>query len=162
MVLVLIIIIVLAICFAGVLLVGAPYVPTLQPQVKVALELGEVKAGKHLIELGCGDGRVVLAAAQRGAQVTGYELNPLLALIAWLRTWRYRRQVKIVCGNFWKADWPPADVAFVFLLDRFMPKLDRALQAYPHKPVKLVSFAFQIPGKKPTAQKNGVYRYTYK
>jgi hypothetical protein len=33
---------------------------------------------------------------------------------------------------------------------------------YPHKPVRLVSFAFQVPGKKPTATKQGMFRYDYR
>ncbi|HWB39000.1 MAG TPA: methyltransferase domain-containing protein [Candidatus Saccharimonadales bacterium] len=151
----------LAICFGGVLLVGAPYLPTLKPQIAAALELADLKPGDHLLELGCGDGRVALAAARAGLRVTGYELNPLLAVVARIRTWRYRKQVKIICADFWQTDWPPAEAVFVFLLDRFMSKLDKKLDSYQPKPIKLVSFAFKVPGKSPTAKKSGVYLYTY-
>jgi SAM-dependent methyltransferase len=154
--------IILLICFAGVLLVGAPYLPTLKPQVEAALELAELKPGQTLIELGCGDGRVLLAAARQGAQAVGYELNPLLALIAWLRTRRYHRQVRVVWGDFWRANWPPTEVIFAFLLPRYMGKLDKKCIQCKHKPVKLVSFAFQVPGKRPTAKRQGVFLYTYR
>ena len=153
--------IVILICFAGVLLVGAPYLPTLKPQIKAALELADLRPGETLLELGCGDGKVLLAAAQRGAQAIGYELNPLLALTAWLRTRRYRRQVRVIWGNFWQADWPSTEVIFTFLLPRYMAKLNKKCIQYEHKPVKLVSFAFKIPGKRPVRQKNGVYLYHY-
>ncbi len=153
---------ILIICFAGVLLVGAPYLPTLKPQVKAALELAEPKPGQTLLELGCGDGKVLVAAAERGMRVVGYELNPLLATVAWLRTRRYRGQVKVVWGDFWQKDWPPADTVFTFLLPRYMKKLDRKLSCYSYKPVKLASFAFQIPGKRPTAQKQGIFLYDYR
>jgi SAM-dependent methyltransferase len=153
---------VLLVCFAGVLLFGAPYLPTLTPQVRIALELAELKPGQTLIELGCGDGKVLLAAARQGARVVGYELNPLLALTAWLRTRRYRQQVQVIWGDFWRADWPAADVVFTFLLPRYMKKLDAACRQYPHRPVRLVSFAFQIPGKKPSAGKQGVFLYRYR
>src|SRR5688572_25475247 len=98
----------LAVCFAGVLLFGAPYLPTLRPQVKAALELAELRKGETLLELGCGDGKVLIAAARQGIKAVGYELNPLLALLAWLRTRRYGGNVKVVWGNFWREDWPPA------------------------------------------------------
>ena len=150
----------LLICFAGVLLVGAPYLPTLKPQVQVALELADLKSGQTLIELGSGDGKVLIAAAQQGITVVGYELNPLLVIISWLRTRKYRQNVRIIWGDFWKKPWPEAEVIFTFLLPKYMKKLDTKIAHYPHKPVKLVSFAFQIPGKKATA-KQGVYRYDY-
>jgi SAM-dependent methyltransferase len=151
----------LVLCFGFVLLFGAPYLPVLRPQMETALDLIDLQPGQTLLELGCGDGKVLVAAAQRGLNVIGYELNPLLALLAWLRTRRYRRQVRVVCGNFWSGDWPPADGIFVFLLDRFMVRLDARISGL-QRPVRLASFAFQIPGKKPEAVRNGVYLYAYK
>ncbi len=150
------------ICFSIVLLFGAPYVPTLKPQVEAALKLADLKPGQTLLELGCGDGKVLAAAARRGLNAVGYELNPLLALIARLRTLRYRRQVKVVWGDFWRKPWPPAEGIFTFLLPKYMDKLDKKVERYGHKPVRLVSFAFQIPGKRARSERSGVYLYTYK
>lgn len=147
--------------FCGVLLVGAPYLPTLTPQVEAALELVNLKPGQVLLELGCGDGKVLIAAAQTGLHVVGYELNPILALIAWARTRRFKGQVKVVWGNFWKAEWPPAAGIFTFLLTKYMPRLDTKIAQSNHKPVKLVSFAFRVPDREPVAQKANVYLYTY-
>jgi hypothetical protein len=155
-------IVVLISCFAGVLLVGAPYVPTLQPQVQAALQLADLRPDETLLELGCGDGKVLIAAAQQGFQAVGYELNPVLALTAWLRTRRYRRHVRIIWGNFWRVSWPPADAIFVFLLPKYMAKLDKKVMQYPIKPVKLVSFAFAVPDRQPDTQKKSVYLYTYR
>lgn len=153
--------VVLVICFGSVLLFGAPYLPTLNPQVKAALKLADLKAGDTLLELGCGDGKVVIAAARQGINVVGYELNPLLALLAWLRTRRYRKQVKIIWGNFWLEPWPPAEAVFVFLLPKYMAKLNKKITQYPHKPVNLISFAFTIPGLEPSSQKSSIYLYAY-
>ncbi len=159
--LVALVVLVLVVCFGGVLLVGAPYLPTLSPQVAVALDLAALSPGERLIELGCGDGKVLIAAARRGLQVTGYELNPLLAAVCWLRTRRYRDQVTVRCGDFWRISWPPADAIFTFLLPRYMVKLDKKLIQYNHKPVKLVSFAFTIPGRQATSSTSGVHVYEY-
>jgi SAM-dependent methyltransferase len=154
-------IVVLVVCFAGVLLFGAPYLPSLTPQVHAALELADVKPGETLLELGCGDGKVLIAAAQVGMHAVGYELNPLLALVAWLRTRRFGKHVRVVWGNFWTRPWPEADVIFTFLLARYMGKLDKNIMQYRHKPVRLVSFAFQLPDREPDGQKNGVFLYEY-
>jgi hypothetical protein len=152
----------LLVCFAGVLLVGAPYLPTLRPQVKTALELADLKSGQTLIELGCGDGRVLIAAARQGLNAVGYELNPLLALLAWLRTRRYHKQVRVIWGNFWQTSWPEADAVFTFLLPRYMAKLDKQCGQYSHKPLKLVSFAFAVPGRQPEKRENGIFLYEYR
>jgi 16S rRNA A1518/A1519 N6-dimethyltransferase RsmA/KsgA/DIM1 with predicted DNA glycosylase/AP lyase activity len=102
--------------FGFVVFFGAPYLPTLNPQVKTALNLADLKKGQHLLELGCGDGKVLIAAAKQGIRVTGYELNPILVFICWLRTLRYRKLVRVVWGNFWQVSLPKADAIFVFLL----------------------------------------------
>jgi len=148
-------------CFSGVLLFGAPYLPTLTPQVRAALELADLRPGETLLELGCGDGKVLIAAAQQGYRAVGYELNPVLAVIAWLRTRRYRRLVRVVCANFWTVKWPPTDAIFTFLLPKYMKKLDTIIAQNVQKPVKLVSFAFKIPNRPIDDEKSGVYLYGY-
>src|SRR6185437_14338154 len=122
------VILVLVLSFGGVLLRGAPYLPTLDAQGRAALELLDLKPGQTLLELGSGDGKMLVLAAQAGLNVVGIELNPFLVVVSWLRTWRYRRQVRIIWGDFWKVKWPVCDGVFVFLLDRFMPKLDKRMR----------------------------------
>ena len=153
---------VLLFCFSGVLFFGAPYLPTLTPQVTAALELADLQPGETLLELGCGDGKVLIAAARQGYYSVGYELNPLLAAVAWLRTRRYRRQVRVVCANFWTKKWPPTDAIFTFLLPKYMNKLDTIIAQNVQKPVKLVSFAFKIPNRPIDDEKSGVYLYLFK
>jgi 16S rRNA A1518/A1519 N6-dimethyltransferase RsmA/KsgA/DIM1 with predicted DNA glycosylase/AP lyase activity len=155
-------VLVLVLAFGLVVLFGAPYLPTLKPQTQAALDLIDLKPGQTLLELGSGDGRVVVAAAKRGLNVVGYELNPFLAAYSWLITRRYHQQVRIVCGNYWTKDWPPADGIFVFLLNRYMPRLDQKIVSEVNRPVKLVSFAFKIPGRTVDRQAKGVYLYRYK
>ena len=153
---------ILILLFGFVVFFGAPYLPTLNPQVKTALELADLNKGQHLLELGCGDGRVLVAAAKRGIRVTGYELNPVLAVVCWIRTFRYRPLVKVVWGNFWNAHLPKADAIFVFLLPRYMARLDKKITQQTSKPVKLISFAFTIRGKALDHEQDGVYLYIYR
>lgn len=152
---------ILILLFGFVVFFGAPYLPTLNPQVQAALKLADLKKGDHLLELGSGDGKVLIAAAKQGIRVTGYELNPLLVVISWLRTLRYRTLVKVVWGNFWYANLPKADAIFVFLLPRYMDRLDKKIIQQSSGRVKLVSFAFTIRGKVVDAEKEGVYLYKY-
>lgn len=149
--------------YAFVLPFGAPYLPTLRKQGDEALDLLDLKPGQVFIDLGCGDGRLLILAAERGLKAVGYELNPVLALIAWLRTRRYGRRVKVRCSNFWRADLSGADDVFVFLINHFMVRLDKMLSRYSkdHQ-IKLVSNSFKIPGKKPLKRKGALFIYVYK
>lgn len=148
--------------FSFVVIFGAPYVPTLKSQQKIAIDLLKLKPGQVFYDLGCGDGRLLKAAAQKGVTVVGYEINPLLAAIAWLRTRHCKGHVKIVCGNFWRANISDADGIFVFLVERHMKRLDRFLnrQLKQHK-VKVASYGFKIPDHKIADQRGAMFLYEY-
>lgn len=54
-----------------------PYVPTTEEAVKVMLKLADVKSSDIVYDLGCGDGRIVIAAAKEyGAHGVGIDINP--------------------------------------------------------------------------------------
>ena len=152
------VVLVLAVAFGVVILRGAPYLPTLTPQAKAALTLLDLKPGQTLLELGSGDGKILLLAAQSGLDAVGIELNPFLVVWSRLRTWRYRKQIRIIWGDFWLTDWPACDGVFSFLLERFMPRLDDRMKRV-RKP--LASFAFQIPGRKADVEREGIFLYHY-
>lgn len=153
----------LVLIFGSVVFVGAPYLPAHNQTVADALKLSGLKPGQTLLELGSGDGRVLLVAGKQGIHAVGYELNLLLVLWSKLITWRYRKYVVVKWGNFWLAKWPPTDVIYVFLLQKYMSKLDKKImQTYPGQNIKLVSLAFTVPDKKPAKQTKALYLYHYK
>src|SRR6266404_1625844 len=132
---------------------GAPYLPSLKQHIKAALDLLDLKPGQTVYDLGCGDGRFLKAAARQGIKGVGYELNPFWFAYAWATTRRYR-QIEIHFGDFWKADINQADAIYVFLLTKYMARLDRKIKG-SGKHLKLASHTFKIPGKKPAAQNYG-------
>jgi SAM-dependent methyltransferase len=153
----------LVLAYALVLLFGAPFLPTLKKQSIQALDLLDLKPGQVFVDLGCGDGRLLSEAAERGLQAVGYELNPFLAFYAWVRTRRYGWQVKVKWTNFWRADLSSADGVFVFLIGHYMRRLDKLLSRYSkNHQIKLVSNSFKIPGKKPLRKKGALLLYVYK
>lgn len=155
-------ILIFVLTFSFVIFFGAPYLPTLSRQQAAALDLLDLKPGQVFYDLGSGDGRVLLAAAARGATAIGYEINPILVAIAWLRCRRAGGKVKIVWGSFWRADVTDADSVFIFLINRHMKKLDRYLgRQFKSRKVKVVSNAFKIPGRNIRKQTGGLYLYTY-
>jgi SAM-dependent methyltransferase len=158
-----VIVLLVIVCFSGVVFIGPPYLPTLSPQVKTALDLLHLKPGQTMLELGCGDGKVLIAAAQRGWKVTGIELNPILVVVCKLRTWRYRRLVTVRWGNYWDIRlWGQADGIFGFVLPKYMSKLDKLIEAWRDgRAVSLASFAFKIPDKPIDREQKGVFLYRY-
>ncbi len=141
---------------------GAPYLPTLSKRTDDVFELLDLKKGDLLLELGSGDGRLLAEAAKRGIKSIGYELNPLLVWYSRIRLWRYRKLATVRVANYWQIDLPKADGIYAFLLQPYMQKLDKKITQSKIAPVKLVSFAFTIPNKKPVQQKLGMRLYLYK
>lgn len=147
--------------FGVVLIFGAPYLPTLRAQQEKALDLLDLKPGQQFYDLGCGDGRLLMAAAKRGLMATGVEMNLLLVIVAKLYTLKYRKNVKVIWGNFWRTDIKNADGIFVFLIKHKMARLDEHIQSNASKKLKVVSYGFEIPGKKPAKNENPLFLYTY-
>jgi SAM-dependent methyltransferase len=150
-----------AVLFAIAGLTGAPYLPARKHDLDEIFAALELKPGQHLLELGCGDGTVLIAAAKRGIASTGYEINPIMVAICWLRTRRYRKLTTVKLANMWQVEWPPADAIYVFLIPRLMSKLNSAIEDSAHKPVRLVSYAFPMPYLKPVVISKNCYGYDY-
>ena len=158
----------LIILFGAVAFRGAPYVPTHKATVVAALDMlkPHVKKGATIVDLGSGDGNVLLAAAKRGYRAVGYDLNFILNFIAWLRCWGMGNRVTIHLHDFWLAHWPPqTDAVFVFLAGPYMNKLKRKLDVEMTKrtkPLLVVSNGFALPGVLPKQISKGLYLYELK
>jgi predicted RNA methylase len=130
----------------------APYIPTPQGIVEKMLEAARVKPGDIVYDLGSGDGRVVITAAQKfGAKAVGVELRADLCRIAGdrIKALGLDDRVRMIQGSALRVDLRPADVVTMFLLtssnERMRPKLEKDL-----KPgARIVSNQFPIKGWKP-------------
>lgn len=148
--------------FGFVLLFGAPYLPTRKAQANLALDMLGLKEGDIFVDLGSGDGAVLIEAAKRGYKCYGYELNPLVWCVSKLRTLRYGSQVTVYCRNFWREPLPKETKGvFVFLLEKYMSKLDQKLTAELKKNTFIVSYTFEIPNRKTYKYKNALFLYRY-
>lgn len=135
--------------------------PTLKRDHQALLNLAELEAGDSLLDLGSGAGGLLLAAARRGVTATGIELNPFLWAYSKLRTWPERQLITIKLGNYWQMPWPEVDCVYVFLIGRYMSKLDRELSSRLKRQTKVVSYVFDIPGRKPLNRLHNAKLYLY-
>ncbi|EPY90056.1 hypothetical protein CB1_000054016 [Camelus ferus] len=130
-----------------------PYVGASARQVEHVLSLLRGRPGK-MVDLGSGDGRIVLAAHKCGLRpAVGYELNPWLVGLAWLHAWRagcagsvcYRRE------NLWKVSLRDCHNVSVFLAPSVLPLLEDKLQAELPAGARVVSGRFPLPTWQPVA-----------
>lgn len=113
--------------------IGAPYVPTYRRAIIAAFDFIRLGPPDTLFDLGAGDGKVVRLAAARGAKALGFELSPIMWLVAVLRT-MFRPRAHIRYGNFYKQSLGEATVIFAFLMPQNMERVRRFLasQRLPH------------------------------
>lgn len=124
---------------------GAPWVPTPMVKVHRMLELAGVGPGDVVFDLGCGDGRTIIAAARRfGAKAVGIEVDPLRFI--WCQALTtvlgLRRRVRVVFGDFFKADLSAATVLTCYLLPNTNTKLQDKLLRDLKPDARVVSHAF--------------------
>jgi cyclopropane fatty-acyl-phospholipid synthase-like methyltransferase len=117
------------------IVIGAPWVPTSMNAVHGMLELANVHKDDIVIDLGSGDGRIIISAAKDyKAKAIGIEADPLRLL--WSR-WNIQRhglsaQVKVLWGNFFDTQLGDATVVTIYqspgINDKLKPKLKRELR----------------------------------
>lgn len=123
-----------------------PFVPTPPEVVEAMLNLAGVKAGDVLYDLGCGDGRIVIAAAKRGAKATGIDIDPVRitesnqnAAAAGLTG-----RVRFIQGNLFEADFRDATVVTMYLLTSVNLRLRPKLLTDLRPGTRLVSHSFEM------------------
>ena len=130
----------------------APYYPTPETIVQKMLQLGALKAGEKMFDLGSGDGRIVIMAAEKfHANAVGIELDKDLYRQSTdkIQSLRLQKTAKIVNGDVLQQDYSSADLITVYLLplsnDKVRPVLDKQLK----KGTRIVSHDFEFKDWRP-------------
>lgn len=139
---------------------GAVYYPSKIEAVHKAIKLAKVKEGEKVIDLGSGDGRVLIEFAQGGVFGIGYEINP------WL-VWLSRRKIKktglsemieIRWKSMWEANFLEAQIVYVYQFPQFMKKIYEKIKSTERK-IRLVTNDYSILGIKPNKTKGKLNLY---
>ncbi len=143
------------------LFTGAPFVPTRPDRVAAMVAMAGIRSGERVADLGSGDGRLVVAAAEAGADAEGYEANPLLALgsALLLRRLRLRHRARIRADSYRGRDLRHLDAAFLYVLPAEMARLERWLPAAMKPGSRVVVHAFPFPTWTPEETRGSLYRY---
>lgn len=137
---------------------GAPFVPTPKKTLKRMIELSAIKPGETVFDLGCGDGRLVFAAAARGANAVGYEYSIPTYMLAKLRSLFHRRS-SIKFANFWTIDFRSADVIFCYLLTDTMQTFRTKIWPQLKPGCRVVSHSFRMKDVEPLVEEPDIIMY---
>ena len=150
------------------LTLDALWQPTDRVTVRRILFLAQVKQGETVVDLGCGDGRIVITAARMfGAQGVGIEIDP--ARVLWARIWAsfagVKDRVRILWKDMYKVDLHAADVVVLFLSHDANYKLQDKLLRELRPGARIVSYYHPMWGWEPNeigVAKTGYPIYLYR
>ncbi|KAM9024605.1 ATP synthase subunit C lysine N-methyltransferase isoform 2-T5 [Ara ararauna] len=106
-----------------------PFVPATSTQIQNVLRMLENRSGS-LVDIGSGDGRIVIAAAKMGFKAVGYELNPWLVWYSRYRAWRdgVHHNTRFFISDLWK-----------------MPQLEKKLEEELECNARIIACRFPFP-----------------
>ncbi|KAL3836547.1 hypothetical protein ACJMK2_021971 [Sinanodonta woodiana] len=127
-----------------------PFVPATPKQVQNVMTLLRGRRGS-LLDIGSGDGRIVLEAAKQGFQANGVELNLWLVLFSRFKAKRLglSSNAKFFRKNLWKTDMSPYANVIVFGTEQMMGKLEEKLQSGLKPGSCVVACRFPFPNWPP-------------
>lgn len=141
---------------------GGPFVPSSNKIVKQMIDLAHITGDDRVADLGSGDGRMLIAAAQAGAKsVVGYEIHPGLVVVSrlWARKKKLQGKIQTIKQSFWKADVHDVTVVLLYQLPDSMTKLGDKLKDELPSGARIVSHAFPITNWEPVSHVGKLYLY---
>ena len=132
-----------------------PYVPTPRPVVAAMLDLAGVGPQDYLIDLGSGDGRIAIAAAQRGARALGVDIDPDRVAEAGnaARLAQVESRVRFRRQDLFVTPIGEASVVTLYLLPAINLRLRPRLLTELRPGTRIVSHAFTIGDWQPDAHR---------
>lgn len=140
--------------------IQVPFVTTSSDSLKTILAFAG-KPGQRVVDLGSGDGRVVLEFAKAGFQVTGFEIKPELVERANQRIVEAGLQdyAQVLLKDFWTVTLSPFAIVYVYGMSTIMGRLEQKLEAEVKPGAKVISNVFRFPHWKVKKEKNHVNLY---
>ena len=128
------------------------WVPTSPALTEKMLDLAKVTPQDYLIDLGSGDGRMVIAAAKRGARALGVEFNPEMVKLAQKLAEEagVSDRATFVQGDMFEADISKATVLALFLMPANLERLEPKFRAL-RPGTRIVVNTFGVPNWTPDA-----------
>ena len=141
----------------------APFVPTKIAAIKTMLKFGKFDENDRVVDVGCGDGRVIREIAKcRVKSAIGYEFSIPTYLYARFRSFLSGGRERIKFANFWNRDFSGVDAVICFLLEDSMRNFEKKIWVKLRPGTRVISNIFKMKGVPVTREENGVYLYVKK
>ena len=130
----------------------APYVPSPQEVIDRMLEVAQARQGDTVVDLGCGDGRILITAVQKfKAKAIGIEIDPKIAAQAsdTILKLGLQNKARVVRADVFDADLSQADVVTLYLTTSFNEKLRPKFEKSLRPGTRVVSHDYGIRGWNP-------------
>jgi ribosomal protein L11 methylase PrmA len=140
---------------------GLGYAPSTDSIMEKMIRLANIKPGEKAVDIGAGDGRLVIALAKAGAEAHGYEINPVLVLIGRIKIRNAGLQGKAFmhCKSFWKTDFSPYSVVTLFAVKYLMARFETKLMHELKPGSRVLTNFFTFPQWPSEATEKGVTLY---
>jgi cyclopropane fatty-acyl-phospholipid synthase-like methyltransferase len=140
---------------------GGPYAPTGKSKIDIMLDLVNIKPGEKAVDIGAGDGRIVIALAKKGAEAHGIEINPLLVFLARRKIKREGLEGKafIHTADMWKQDYSKFDIVTLFMTPHALRGLEKKLQKELRPGARVALNYYTFPAWKAAKHEGTVYLY---
>lgn len=147
-----------------VIIKGAGWVPTPMKIVRRMLELAEMQKEDIVYDLGSGDGRIILMAAQKfGARAVGIEADPIRLILSRLviKLRGLNQVVSVLWGNFFHKSIREATVVTIFQSQETNNKLKPKFEKELKPGTRIVTHVFTFDGWEPRKvdKKSQIYLY---
>ncbi len=143
------------------LIFGAPFATLASNRIETMIKLLKLKKGDKVVDLGSGDGRIVIAFAKLGLESHGYEINPVL--VAWsrfkIRQMGLQNKAFIHFKSYWSEDFSGFNAVTVYGIGHMMGRLEKKLRKELKSGSKIVSNYFGLPSLRAVKQDNKVWLY---
>jgi SAM-dependent methyltransferase len=150
----------------------APWVPAWKNDLSRVAEMVEIEDGKTLIDLGCGNGRIIFYLAKKYPQANfvGIEISIFFYIFCRLRKiFGKYNNVKMRYGDFMMIDFNQYDYIYAFTNVKPMIQIAKKIEKEVNKELYLISYCFEVGDwekylikKDKPEKKTGIYLYQYK
>ncbi|MCA9391880.1 class I SAM-dependent methyltransferase [candidate division WWE3 bacterium] len=125
---------------------GAPFVPSRDSVISSMIEELGLGSGINVVDIGSGDGRVVIALAKAGYNAHGIEINPYLVIKSRLKVMLQRRKnARIHWGDMWAYNLSSYDCIVLYGIGRIMDDLEKKLMNECRSGTLVLSNFFKFP-----------------
>lgn len=143
---------------------GAAFIPCPKEALNNLIKITDFKESDTLIDLGSGDGRILIKASKAGAgKCIGIELNPLLVIYSKFKVlFSGLKNIEIKKADIWKTDLSKANIITLYFVPIKMSRLIEKINKEMPSGSKIISYKYKLDDLEIEKEIDGLYLYIKK